>query len=278
MKNIIYFLINHATSLYFVLLEIVCLVLIFNFNDYQRSAFLSSSNAVCGAAFTAKNAVTRYFSYGKANRQLAAENAELRMQIDQLREALKTSKQQAWTERVSEAQHYIHRTANVINSTSNRSHNFLTIDAGLKAGIDRDMIVTSGGCVVGLVTAVSEHYATVMPIINTSFHLSVKLYESNFRGQLVWDGVSALHATMTDVPEHAVVKAGDRIVTSGSSSYFPEGLMVGEVSEVEMDKSGGFYHLGVNIAADFNSIYSVEVIESVRRAEQQTLEEGKADE
>ncbi len=269
MRNIIYFIINHATQFYFILLELVCILLIVNYNDFQRSALLSSSNAMCGALYSTKDAVTKYFDYGAANEQLVAENAHLRNEIERLRSQLSTVPDSLVGE--GEAK-YLHRAAHVVNSTTNRSRNFLTLDVGKNSGVKRDMIVSSQGNVVGIVTAASEHYSTVLPIINTSFHLSTKIAGTNFRGQLVWDATSARTATMTDVPEHAVVNIGDEVQTSGSSSYFPEGMNVGIVKNVQMDRNGGFYTISVELAVDFNSIYNVDVTENLQRREQQELE------
>ena len=48
--------------------------------------------------------------------------------------------------------------------------------------------------------------------------------------------------------------------------------MVGRVSEVDMDKNGGFYKLTIVLAVDFNSVYDVEIIENKEQNEQRLLE------
>lgn len=99
----------------------------------------------------------------------------------------------------------------------------------VEAGIRQDMAVVNAQGVVGLVSAVSEDFALVLPVINTSSHLSVKVRGSNHRGQLIWNGGSPRSALVTDIPEHAVVEIGDTIVTSGAPAFFPEGITVGFV-------------------------------------------------
>ena len=255
------------------------MALVFNYNDYQKTAFLSSSNAVCGALYSAQDAVGGYFHLGSANEQLAAENVVLRNQVALLQKqvALLTDSTKLATLQGVEAQ-YLSTSAHVINSTTNKSRNYLTIDKGEDNGIKRDMFVLNGSGVVGLVSAVSAHYATVLPLVNTSMRLSVKLKGTNYRGQLVWNSISPRYGTMVDVPEHAQVAEGDSILTSGSSSFFPEGLMVGTVREVDMDKNGGFYKLTISLAVDFSSVYDVEVVENREMQEQRTLEElGNSD-
>ena len=273
MRNFFYFLASHATFLFFLLLEGICGLLIFNYTDYQKTAFLSSSNAVCGAIYSAENAVSGYFHLSSANQQLTTENATLRNRIALLERQVAELSDSTTEKLIGQLPaKYICKPAHVINASTNKSRNYLTIDKGERSGIRRDMFVINGSGVVGLVSAVSDHYATVLPLVNTSMRLSVKLSGTNYRGQLIWDGISPLYGTLIDVPEHAHVAVGDSIITSGSSSFFPEGLIVGRVSEVDMDKNGGFYKLTIVLAVDFNSVYDVEIIENKEQNEQRLLE------
>ncbi|MCQ2203140.1 MAG: rod shape-determining protein MreC [Bacteroidales bacterium] len=273
MRNFFYFLARHATFLFFLILEGLCLLLVFNFNDYHKTALLSSSNAICSSYYSAQDGVSHYFHLGSANEQLVEENAQLRNQISLLKQQLELLKDTGNVKLLADSiQKYHYIAAHVINSSTNRSRNYLTIDKGTKNGIQRDMFVINGSGVVGLVSAVSTHYATILPLVNTSMHLSVKLAHTNYRGQLIWNGVSPKYALMVDVPEHAAVAVGDSIVTSGSSSFFPEGILVGQIDEVNMDKNGGFYRLNIQLATDFNSVYDVEVIENKQQTEQRLLE------
>ena len=273
MRNFFYFLARHATFILFLFIETMCLLLVFNYNDYHKTAFVSSSNAVCGAFFSMEEGISQYFHLGGANEQLSRENVALRNRVSLLEEQLALLKDSVNERYLADSlQKYHYLAAHVINATNNRSRNYLTLNKGSKSGIKRDMFVINGQGVVGLISAASAHYAVVLPLINTSMRLSVKLHGTNYRGQMIWDGVSPRYATMVDVPEHATVQVGDSIVTSGSSDFFPEGLMVGNVSEVNMDKNGGFYKLTVKLTVDFNSLYDVEIIENKQQNEQRLLE------
>lgn len=280
MREFFYFLLRYRTFLYFLLLEGISMFLLFNYNAYQRSAFLSSSNAVVGGVHSVTEGVANYFRLGKQNEVLAEENAELRNQLADLQRRLDlvgdTPRVEVDTVRRELAEDTIRQfnyyDAKVINSTTRRARNFLTINKGKNAGIRREMAVINGQGVVGMVSAVSDHFSTILPLINTGMRLSVKIKNSNFRGQLKWEGGNYRMAILNDVPEHAFVNVGDSIVTSGSSDFFPEGLFVGVVEEVNMDKNGGFYSLPVRLAVDFNSIYHVEIIENSWRREQVALE------
>jgi rod shape-determining protein MreC len=64
---------------------------------------------------------------------------------------------------------------------------------------------------------------------------------------------------------------GDTIETTGFSAIFPEGIIIGTVSDLE--KSGGdFYRIKVALITDFKKLHFVNVIGNLRRKEQLELE------
>jgi rod shape-determining protein MreC len=67
------------------------------------------------------------------------------------------------------------------------------------------------------------------------------------------------------------VNVGDTIETTGYSAIFPEGVIVGTVSDYE--KFGGdFYKISVLLMADFKKIHFVDVIGNMKKTEQLELE------
>src|SRR5574344_566846 len=271
MRNFFYFLISHSTVMLFLLLELLSIILVVNFNDYHKAAFFNSSNEVTGSLFSMKESVVKYFDYGSANKKLLAENIELKSKIDLYEKIL--NRDSVRVDSLSDSCQFIYRGASVLNTSVSKSRNYLTIDAGREDGILPEMAVVGTNGVVGLVMAVSKRYATVIPIVNTNFRLSAKLKNSNFFGSLTWDGASPRYAWLNEVPEHASVAVGDSVVTSGYSAYFPQGLPIGKVAAIEMDDNEGFYMLKIELAEDFNSIYHVEIIENTCAVEQKELEE-----
>ncbi|MDO4461463.1 MAG: rod shape-determining protein MreC [Bacteroidia bacterium] len=274
MRNFIYFIVRHATTIFFIILEVICLTLVISFNDYQQAKYISTANSAIASIYEAENGVSEYFSLASRNDILARENNALHNQLDLLHQKLRLIRNTvAFNASDSLPQRFLHREARVIKSTTNREHNYLTIDRGAHGGIKEGMIaIDQQGAIVGLITAVSDNFSTILPIINTSFRLSVKLKKTNFRGQLVWNGAFPDEATLVDIPEHAVVNVGDSIVTSGLSTFFPEGLFVGKVEECDMDKNGGFYDLTIKLATDFTSVYDVYVVQDLLLEEQLQLE------
>lgn len=275
MSNFFRFLMRHTTTLVFLLLEALAAMLVLTCNDYHRASYITSANVVTGSVFRLTSSIGRYFGLAKANEALVSKNLALQEEVALLRaqlDAVPDSVIDALPLSAKPALRY--RLAHVVGATTNRSRNMLTLDQGAGDGIRQDMAVVNSEGVVGLVAAVSSRFALVLPIINTSSHLSVKVKGVNYRGQLVWDGMSCREAQVTDIPEHAQVEIGDTVVTSGASTFFPEGMIVGTISSIEPDRNGGFYDIGVELAVDFNSVYDVEVVEDLTAAERQNLEKS----
>lgn len=272
MNNFFRFLQSHTTVIVFLFLEALAAALIFNCNDYHRSAYLSSANSVSGVFFRMTSSVGHYFSLADANEALVAQNLELTRKVDALTAQMAAIPDSLRPDTARLASALSYRRAHAVGVTTSKSRNMITLDRGEDDGIRQDMAVVNSEGVVGLVSAVSDNFALVLPIINTSSHLSVKLKNSNHRGQLIWNGVDATRATLTDIPEHAQAQLGDTILTSGASAFFPEGLMVGRVDALEPDRNGGFLNIGVELAVDFNALYDVQVIEDYKAPERVALE------
>ena len=71
-------MINNFGFFLFVLLEIVSLFFVFNYNNYQKVKYLNSSNVVVGSIYNSFNSVVGYFELSQVNKELAEENARLR--------------------------------------------------------------------------------------------------------------------------------------------------------------------------------------------------------
>ncbi len=270
MKNFIRFIIKYHFTILFFIIEIVSLLFVLNYNAYQRSSFLSSSNHFTGGLLKRYNIGTEYLMLRKINDDLSRENAYLRSRLP---ESFRTSKDyfNLVYDSLSQ-QEYIYRSARVINNSTHRRLNYITLSKGRAHGIEPEMGVICEKGAVGIIKNVSENYSTVISIINTRLKISAKLKESGFFGSLEWAGESYQHVYLLDIPRHANVKVGDLVVTSGYSSIFPEGLFLGNVESVELEKGASFYNIKIKLSVDFKKLAFVEVIGHSLRNEQLTLE------
>jgi rod shape-determining protein MreC len=167
---------------------------------------------------------------------------------------------------------YIYVPAKVINAGTTKQKNYLTLNRGSLDGIEPNMAVIGQQGVVGIVRNASKHFSTVIPIINTSFELSIETKNDHHFGLLRWNGLDPQFAMVDDMAKHAKVSVGDSIVTRGSSAIFPPGMMVGVVEVVEEVPGSNFHKIDVKLATSFTSLNYVYVIKNTLREEQVKLE------
>ena len=262
MHNLTEFLAKHNHWFVFLVLEVVSMVLLFRYNSYQGSVWFSSANAVTGKVYEWDSAVESYFSLSGVNSQLAQRNAFLEQQVRMLDDSIArlTRSQEAAVTRLSSMvpfQGCRLIPAKVVANMVNRYDNLITIDKGSADGVKRDMGVVCGMGVVGIVYLVSEHYSIVIPALNSHSNISCNIQRRGYFGYLRWRGGSSQLAYLEDVPRHAHFKLGDNVVTSGYSSVFPPGVMVGKVLHVFNSADGLSYRVQVKLSTDFARLRDV---------------------
>lgn len=262
MHNLTEFLAKHNHWFVFLVLEVVSMVLLFRYNSYQGSVWFSSANAVTGKVYEWDSAVESYFSLSGVNSQLTQRNAFLEQQVRMLDDSIArlTRSQEAAVTRLSSMvpfQGCRLIPAKVVANMVNRYDNLITIDKGSADGVKRDMGVVCGMGVVGIVYLVSEHYSIVIPALNSHSNISCTIQRRGYFGYLRWRGGSSQLAYLEDVPRHAHFKLGDNVVTSGYSSVFPPGVMVGKVLHVFNSAGGLSYRVQVKLSTDFARLRDV---------------------
>lgn len=262
MHNLTEFLAKHNHWFVFLVLEVVSMVLLFRYNSYQGSVWFSSANAVTGKVYEWDSAVESYFSLSSVNSQLTQRNVLLEQQVRALNDSIAhlTHSQETAVERLARMTPFQGcklLPAQVVTNMVNRYNNLITIDKGAADGVKRDMGVVCGMGVVGIVYLVSEHYSIVIPVLNGHSNISCTIQGRGYFGYLRWRGGSSQLAYLEDVPRHAHFKLGDYVVTSGYSSVFPSGVMVGKVLHVFNSADGLSYRVQVKLSTDFARLRDV---------------------
>ena len=276
MRNLLNFFLKYNYWFLFILLEVISFALLFRFNNYQGSAFFTSSNQVAGMAYEAANNVTGYFHLKSINDDLVQKNVELELQMERLRSALMeiTSDSSGLERMKSDAlKGYDIYRANVINNSLTHVDNYITLDKGENDGIRSEMGVINGSGVVGIVYHTSANYSLVIPVLNSKSSISCKIKRSDYFGFLKWDGGSSMYATVKDMPRHSLFSLGDTIVTSGHSAVFPGGIPIGTVEDISDSHDGLSYLLKVKLFTDFGRLNDVRVIAQKGQEEQSELEQ-----
>jgi rod shape-determining protein MreC len=269
--------------LLFVLLETLALSMVVTYNNYQRAVFFDSSNFVSGTLFEKFASFWQVFEFRQVNIKLAEENVVLRSALQEILLKSNQGKYKAsdsiYLPRIARDSSlktvYRFTTARVVNNSVNQQHNFLTLNKGRRDGIKPDMGVIANGQVVGLVTNVSENFSRVISILNSRWKISAKIKRNDYFGSLSWDGKDYRRVQLNEMPYHVPVQNGDTVVTTGYSSSFPEGLVIGTISDFSIGTGSNFYKIEVMLAADFKNLVIVGLVENKQLYEINQLESLK---
>ena len=270
MRNLLEFLAKYNHWFVFLILEVVSMVLLFQYNSYQGSAWFSSANAVTGKLYEWDANVETFFSLTKVNQELTQRNAYLEQEVQKLSDSLvSVTKDSSIYHRDQFAllRNYRLIPAKVVANSVDKPGNLMTIDKGSADGIHKDMGVISGTGVVGIVYLVAEHYAIVIPVLNTKSNISCMIQNRGYFGYLRWKGGVSDLAYLEEVPRHAHVKLGDYVVTCGYSAVFPPGVRVGRILHVFNSADGLSYRVQLRLSTDFARLRDVCVIDDAAMKE-----------
>lgn len=274
MYRVFLFFLKYNGAFAFVIMEVVALSFYFTRNiNPNKAAFISSANGFVGGVYESTSKVSRYWNLSAVNDSLARENAELKMRLPNSKFSSLVNKN--IKKDTTLQQYYAYVDAKVINNTTHRPHNFLTLNRGSKQGLalNAGVINGNGKGIVGVTLKSSDNFTVAMSVLNVDTRISAKVYGNNNFGVLIWDGKDARFMTLESVPKHAVIQKGDTIVTSGFSTIFPEGILIGTIEDFYKPAGLNFYTIQVRLFNDVNNAQYVYVVDDLFKKERLKLEE-----
>jgi rod shape-determining protein MreC len=126
--------------------------------------------------------------------------------------------------------------ASVVASSGSNFQLSVTVDAGSRQGVKRDMAVVDADGLVGRVTQVTAGYATVLLVTDPASGIAATLAPGGARGKApgVVKGSGAQLLSFQPVKAGTEVRRGDPVVTQGyQGGVFPAGLPIGVVERVD---------------------------------------------
>ncbi len=274
MRKLIQFLIRNSDLFLFAVFQLFALILVANYSAYQRSIFLSSTNKTVASVLEINNQVLEFFNLGSENQRLSEENVRLQNEIIFLRNIIDLTKPDT-TElqsMITADRELEYIDAKVISNSTNKSLNYITLNKGRIHGIAPDMGVINSEGVIGIISKVTDHYSSVISILNTKLQINSKFINSQYSGPIEWQGTDSRYVKLNDIARHVKFSLGDTLVTSGYTRAFPEGIMIGTIDDFNISESDPFYNIKVKLSADFRSITFVKVIKLKYAEEQRILE------
>ena len=270
LNNLFDFILRYISWFVFIICEIISLVLLFTYNNYQGSIWMSSANAVSGKVYEVNAGVEQYFSLTDINEQLSKRNLYLEQRVQDLSSqiAAKTGDSALMKfENYQLMKKFNLIPAKVVSNSIDKRDNLITIDKGEVDGVRKDMGVACGYGVVGIVFMTGRHYSVVMPILNSNSSISCTINKRGYFGYLHWTGGNSRVAFMDEVPRHAHFNLYDKVVTSGYSSVFPPGIEIGKIIHVYNSSDGLSYRCMVELSTNFAKLRDVSVIDDAQMKE-----------
>lgn len=207
------------------------------------------------------------FHYGELEEQvsqLEQEVARLEEQLrqseaalvenDQLRELLNLQ---------AKRRDFVFESARITGRSTDNWRSTLTLSKGSESGIQEgNCVITETGVLVGVVSTVGDHFATVTTMIDASMEMGGLITRTNTAGVL--EGEFSLmkegKLRLSYLSDDAQLVAGDEVVTSGKGNVYPSGLVVGTVEAV-FDEPSGMTRYGVVVpSAALDQLVNVFVI------------------
>jgi len=270
MRNLLIFITKYNAFFLFIIFEISSLIIYIKFNSFQKASFINSTNKITGTLYAQVDELYSYLSLRETNDSLAKENARLRGQLKASFYIDSVNKKEV--KDTIYKQQYTYVEAKVINNSTNRSNNYITINRGSLQGVGKGMGVICSSGIVGKVVFVGPHMSIVQSLLHKDSRFSAMLSKNKEIGYIEWsDDLDPHKGFLKDVSNNAQPHVGEEVVTS-EFSLFPAGIPIGKVSNLRT-KNGGFaLNMEVKLAVDYGKLQYVNVVINKFAEEQAGLE------
>ena len=276
MKNIFLFIRRYFNFLFFLVLQIVSIVLLVKYNQTHEAAYANIASEIIGRVNVQYNKVHSFFALKDVNRQLAEENNQLKNMLGLNFEGPDTTRiatiDSLAADTAGRRRKYTWLPAKVVGNTISSQTNYITLQRGSNQGIVKNMAVIGPNGVVGTVIDVSENFSRVMSLLHRNSKVSSMLKKGNVTGTVEWDGRDPNFLTLRNIPRSVPVAKGDTVLTSTYSANFPSHVMVGTVLSIGEDPSSNSHVIRVKTATNFYSLQYVNVVQNALWEEQRRLE------
>jgi len=261
--------------LFFLLLEIISMVLLFRYNKFHQAAYMDTAGEITGSVEAQYQKVNGYFHLKKENEALRKRLNEVQNKLAENFSSPDTAKHivtdTTSIDTTGSRRKYLYMDAEVVNNSISQPNNYFTIHRGTKQGVEPGMVVLSANGVAGVVMDVTENFATVMSMLNKQSRISARLKKTGESGRIEWNGVNPRLVQLRDIPKSVKLAKGDSVITSQYSD-FPPGVMIGIIEKVVLEQSTNNYLLQVTPSNDFSRLQNVFVVSNLQRNEQLELE------
>lgn len=273
MRNIFLFIRRYFNFIFFLLLQGYCIYLIVHYNKYHSAIAAVHINEITGRVNEQYNKVDYYLQLKNANQQLIKDNERLHNLMKANFERPDTINKividSIASDTLGNHRKWLYQAAKVVSNSVSAQNNFIVLGRGSAQQLKKDEgVIDINNGVVGIVTDVSENYAVVMSLLHKDSKINALVKnDPQGGGTIIWDGKEPNYLSMINVRKSVKVAKGDTVLTSGITTTFPYGLLIGTVEQVEPEKSTNNYIIKVKSTANFYNLQFVYAIDNNQREE-----------
>lgn len=273
MRNIFLFLRRYFNFLVFIVLQVLCIFLIVQYSNYHQAVFGNSANQFTGKINKQYDKVEYYFQLKRTNDSLLKANEALYNRLAANYNLPDTNTRQLidtmQMDSVIQYRKFTYLSGKIVaNSLTNQSNYIVMQSANVPQMRIGMGVVGPNNAVIGVITDISGEFAVVMSLMHKDSRISGKLLKTGETGTIAWDGKYPNLVTLTGIPKSTRVAKGDSVITSGFSTIFPKGLLLGRIDEVYLETATNNFKIVVRTAANF---YNLEYAYAINNVQQETI-------
>lgn len=141
----------------------------------------------------------------------------------------------------------------------------LTLNRGTAHGVETsDCVIDDTGALVGIISETGTNWSTVLTLVDTDSSIGAQVFRTKDLGL-----AQGNFALMTEnrlrldfLPADSQLVSGDLVVTSGLGGFYPSGLVIGVVEEVQVDDSGSASYAVLVPRVELSKLEEVFIIKS----------------
>ena len=158
---------------------------------------------------------------------------------------------------------FVFESAKIISWDPSNWTSRFTIGKGASSGIELgDCVVTEYEALVGQVVELGDNWATVRTLVDVDFGAGALVGTTGEAAMVIGDYMLMQEGCLrlAYLTDSSGVFEGDAVLTSGEGGYFPQGLIIGEVTELRSDDGGQSVYGVVKPALNIGRLTQVFVI------------------
>ncbi|HQU71635.1 MAG: rod shape-determining protein MreC [Calditrichaeota bacterium] len=194
----------------------------------------------------------------KENETLKAENFDLRMTRQQMRELYHENQRLKEMLDFSERASLKYLLARVVGSGPETGIRTFILNVGSDDGVGENMAVVNPDGLVGKIKAVTPGQSQVQTLLDPNFFVSARLEASRVVGDV--GGGGDFELALNHIPTNIPVEPGELVLTSGMSRIYHPGLKIGVVTEIKEDTRDLFQEILIRPSVNFRSVEEVFVV------------------